>query len=220
MNLQRRDGISISAWIRSGIFALSAMTACSGTSQAVDLLEVKAETVSVAPGTVGAGLNVTVKNNGASAVNIGGFAFQLTVASTKITFTNITTATTPAYVFAGQSTFGPNIGISNTAQDWSASDIYAVASSGIALQPGQTLGLGYLVFDVAADASGSYKIVVEPFPATSLSNFTGDDIPIASIIDGQVNVVPEPSTILLSAIAGLAVCCAGKQRDRRRDSSV
>lgn len=218
MKPQRRASFSVFEWIRNCIVAAIAISASAGTSQAIDFqLEVKAGSVTVSPGQTGAGLNVVVKNNGVSAVDLGGFAFQVTVASTKITFTDITTATTPNYIFAGQSTFGPNIGISNNDQDWSASDIFATGGSGISLAPGETLGLGYLIFDVAADASGTYDIVIEPFPGTSLSDFGGDDVPIASIVNGLVTVaVPEPSSVLLGGCGMICLVAARKMRVRRQ----
>lgn len=206
MKPRRRTSFPIFEWVRNGLITVLAISAHARISQAVDLIEVKAESVSVTPGQTGAGLNVVVKNNGATAVDLGAFAFQVTVASTKITFIDITSATTPAYIFAGQSTFGPNIGISNNAQYWSASDFYAIGGSGISRAAGQTLGLGCLVFDVAGDASGTYDIVIEPFPGTSLSDFGDDDVPIASIVNGLVTVaVPEPSTFLLG---GCGMICA------------
>lgn len=159
-------------------------------------------------GSSGNWFDVTLKNDGASAVDLDGFSFALDAGSPDVTFTGVTTATADSYVFDGFSAYGPNIELW-AGGDVSAADAYDPAGGSISLAAGGTVGLGRVFFDLDAGASGTYAVKLRAFPDTSLS-LGIDDVAINTLVDGTITVgeaVPEPSAIvmgLLAAGAGLA----------------
>lgn len=157
------------------------------------------------------GLEVTLTNTGASAVQISAFAFGFSVVSPNITFRDVTTATTTPYIFAGRSFFGPSIVEPGSlpGQVGVVSDLYDIPNSAITLVSGGAVGLGYLIFDAGA-LLGEFTVELTAPPVTSVSN---GEIPYA---DGElvrqggtitVRAVPEPGSLMLaiSGCAGLAL---------------
>jgi hypothetical protein len=182
-------------------------------------LIVAAGSTTVAPGSTGNTVDVTLMNTGPAAVTVGGFSFGLSTGSAGISFTqaNISTAAAP-YVFAGHSAFGPIISTSIGAS-LGASDLYDIAGMGVTVGAGQTVGLGHVLFDVAPGTpGGAVTLTVLPFPTTSLSDPAGNNIPITSLANGTITVtglptaVPEPTALLL---AGLGWPAAWLLRRRR-----
>lgn len=178
------------------------------------------------PLTVNAGssamLEVLLKNDGTSDVNIGGFSFALTTTDSDVTFESADTNTSlAAYIFSTDSLFGPNINTSSPGQQIEASDL--ASDSGITLSMGQTVSLGEVIFDVSASAApGSFGIVFNPFPSTSLSDIAGANIDIHSFSNASVTVnpsmaTPEPGSALLLA-TGLA-CLVPMYRKRQRKAN-
>jgi len=177
-----------------------------------------AGTATVNAGSTGDTLDFTLFNSGASAITLGGFSLEISVADTHVSFTSATTATSLPYVFAGDSLFGPLISTSGPGQTLDASDFCLVCADTIAA--GATVGLAHIFFDVAAGASsGPLTVSVTAFPFTSLSDPLGNDI-AATLQDGTITItggaaVPEPSTLALFALPALFLA---RRRFRRGDA--
>jgi hypothetical protein len=174
--------------------------------------------VTVQPATATAGstndtLQVTLTNTGNSAVTVGGFAFEI-VAGSGVTFTSVDTSTTPAYIFAGHSAFGPDI--SNPPPTLpgnmlAAEDNYfnsGGGTQGISLGAGMTVGLGDVHFNVSPTATGPITITLDGFPTTNFEDASGNDITQSvgtTVNNGTVTVtpaaVPEPSSLAMTALA-------------------
>jgi hypothetical protein len=173
-----------------------------------DSLEISIESpINVNAGTSGNGFDVLLTNLSGPAVSLAGLTFEISVPSTDIQLSEVNTATLlDPYIFSGNSLFGPNITVSNTGQDLSASDLYSVIGSGITLGAGATVGLGHILFDVSATAhSETVPVTFTAFPATSLSDDLSNNVPINTLTNGQIDIigtVPEPSYLLLLLTAG------------------
>jgi len=208
----KRSLLSKPSFLLTRLLALTALAFLS-FSRADAQIIVSVESVAANAGDTGGGLDVTLTNSTAGAVQIGGFSFELATNSTDITFTGVTTATTTApYIFDGLGLFGPNIGTSSPGQTMDASDIFSIPSSGTTVGAGVTVGLGHVVFDVSGSASGPYPVVLAGFPNTSLSDFDGNVVEIGSLRAGFIRVTgattPEPGTLALlvgTAIPGAAL---------------
>ena len=213
--MTRRNVRPASSAIRcAALLASVAALFLSGSARA-DLV-IMADNVTATAGDTGIGLDVTLTNTGPGSIDIGGFSFELTVGSTDIKFTDVTTGTTTSpYIFGTLGLNGPDIGLLVTNQDIMASDVYSVIGAGTTLASGETYGLGHLLFDVSNSASGVYDIVITPFPATSLSDFNFNDVPITTLVNGSVSVrgVPEPASL---GLVGMGVFVAGAVARRRR----
>jgi len=157
-----------------------------------------AQSVSANAGSTGNSFEVFLSNTGATAVDISGFSFEISTATSNINFTEATTST--ADIFAGNSLFGPVISTS-TGQTLDASDVVATPNTSTVLGSGATLGLGEVFFDVApGTVTGPYAVSFGAFPSTSLSDALGNNLTF-STVSGSINVngpaVPEPSSLLL-----------------------
>jgi hypothetical protein len=203
------------------LMPLAAVAALLTSGSASADLIVSAQVVSAPVGSTGNTLEVDLANTGGAAVNLAGFSFGLSVTDADISFTNVDINTTLlAYIFAGHSLFGPDISTTPppSGQVVIASDNYDVANSGIVLASGATVGLGRVLFDVSSSASPTTALVtVTSFPTTSLSDFQGNDVRITTFQNGSITIspVPEPSTLYLTALGGVALL--GIARRRRRD---
>jgi len=150
-------------------------------------------------------LEVTLTNTGPATLSLAGFSFEIEVTDPHVTFTSATTETGAAYVFAGNSMFGPTISNSAPGQTLDASDLWGGAG-GAAVAAGATVGLGDVFFDVSAGAlSGPMTVMLSPSPATSLSDALGDPIGIDTLTNGSITIspVPEPSALTFTLL-GLA----------------
>jgi hypothetical protein len=168
-----------------------------------DLMEISIQSpISVSTGTSGNGFDVVLKNLSGPAASIAAFTFEISIASTDLTFTGANTSTLlDPYIFNGNSLFGPDITVANTGQDLSASDIFSIPASGIMLGTGGSVGLGHISFDVSSTApTETLAVALLAFPATSLSDELANNVPISALIGGQIQVtaaVPEPSSLLM-----------------------
>jgi hypothetical protein len=203
------------------LLVAAAATALFACRPAPAALIITAQSVTASPGATGATFDVTLTNNGPSAVQIQGFSFGLSSNSPDITFTAaFVTTTTAPYIFAGNSAFGPEID-TTTGPTLAASDLYGT-DAGVSVGAGATVGLGQVFFDVAANAPPeSITLAFAAFPATSL-NGPGpdfDNIAVDSLVPGTVTVsVPEPGSLTLLGI-GLG-CVAGCGWLRRRRAAA
>lgn len=158
----------------------------------------------VAAGSSGNTFDVLLSNTSGASVSIGGFFFEVTSSSSDVTFTDATTATTDPYVFGTDSLFGPDIiGPGSTATDLNASDL-DLSLDGFSLNPGVTVGLGHVLFNVSSGAATrTVAFSFAGFPGTSLADALGDNISIATLDGGQFQITgamtatPEPSSLLL-----------------------
>ena len=163
---------------------------------------VNVQSVIALAGSTGNSLEVYLTNTGAP-VTIDGFAFGLSVPSTDINFTSVTTSTSvDAYIFAGNSLFGPEIDSPPASgQSVSASDLWGGAGDGFTVGSGATVGLGEVFFDVAAGASGGPLSLSFIGAETSLSDINGASIAISTenpaTITVPVSAVPEPWSVTL-----------------------
>ena len=191
-----------------------------------DLIIVAESAVANAPSSNN-NLEVILQNTGPGSVTIGGFSFGVSVTGTGINFTqaDINTTTAP-YIFNGNSLFGPIISTS-TGPSLTASDADA-DPAGATLAAGSTVGLGRLFFDVSPSAApGLHTVAIAPFPTTSLSDPSANDVPVTSLVDGQILVistlvVPEPaafwSAVMALAVGGCAWARARRRKVRSRQS--
>jgi hypothetical protein len=197
----------ISARIRLGLAALAAISLfmlAAQPSQA-DLI-FSAENSFVEPGTsTGNALDVTLTNTGATAVDIAGFAFQVTASSSSISFTQVTSATAAPYIFANNSFWGPDITIYGDpvvpGATISAGDNVLVPDSFMSLASGDTVGLGHVLFDVTSPLPGDTTISVVFTGgidiANNLSDASGAPIQVSDLISGSITT-PAPSTFVVS----------------------
>lgn len=158
----------------------------------------------VAAGSSGNSFDVLLSNTSGASVSIGGFFFDVSSSSSDVTFTDATTATTDPYIFGTDSLFGPDIiGSGSTATDLNASDL-DLAPDGFSLDPGVTVGLGHVFFNVSSGAATqTVALSLADFPGTSLADALGDNVSIATLNGGQLQITgattttPEPSSLLL-----------------------
>jgi hypothetical protein len=195
-----------------------------GTPARADGLTVSLSPLSdVTAGSTGNSFDVLLTNSSGSAVSIEAFFFEVQSSSSDVTFTDATTATGTPYIFGADSLFGPDIiGPGSTATDLNASDLDLLGS--IALDPGTTVALGHVLFDVSATAlTQDVSFDLAGFPGTSLADDSGNDVPIQNFvggkfgIEGAVSSVPEPSTLML-LIVGLFGAGFLRWRNRLRQS--
>jgi len=177
----------------------------SGPARGGNLI-VSVESVTANAGSTGDALDITLTNTGTSAVTVGGFSFEVSVATTNVTFTEANISTTVApYIFQGSSLFGPVISTS-TGQSLMASDLFVTIGSGASLGAGTEVGLGHLLFNVSAIAHSGPVMVSLVAPTTTLSDPSGGNIVIDNLNNGTItvesSVIPEPST-LVSAITAI-----------------
>jgi hypothetical protein len=161
------------------------------------------QSVNADAGSSGNALDVELTNSGPDALAVGGFSFGIVTANPNISFTDAGTLTTAAYVFAGNSIFGPDLTGLTSGQSLIASDAFNIPLSGISLSSGNTVGLGHILFDVSPlAAAGTFPVNLEVFPMTSLSDPSGNTVNIDSLLSGQITIsgaeaVPEPSSLVL-----------------------
>lgn len=158
-----------------------------------------AQSTSALPGDMGDTFEVDITNKGSSAVQIGGFVFEITTTNPDVMFTDVTDATTAfTCIFNGNSLFGPDLALSSPGQTFDAAD----ASSYTSLDAGATLELGLVFFDVSPDANVPETVTVSfNLNNSSLSDGDGNPIPIDGSRSGSIDVVPEPSGMVGLALA-------------------
>ena len=184
-------------------------------------MQITVGSVSANPGSVGNAVDVTLTNDSGSAISIAGFAFQITAGSTDIRFTDVNYDTTDPYVFAGNSLLGPDIILSGSGSATvSASDLYT-GTGGATVFAGATVGLGHVLFDVVDNPNSPITVTISDYPDTSLTGSDGGNIPFTTKggtinIGGNVNIVPEPSSMLLFSGSAVMLGLSYAWRRRRR----
>jgi hypothetical protein len=184
-------------------------------------LELRIQSVAANANSTGNAFDVTLLNNNSSSVTLSAFSFGLIVASTDITFQDVTTATSLApYVFAGNSLFGPIITVAGAGtQAVSAEDLYAAPGGFATLAANAEVGLGHVFFDVKPGASGTYTVSfvssLTGLTNGSLQPITGFTTSTGTIRIASTAVVPEPATVVSAGI-GLALLGVSRLIGRRR----
>jgi len=197
---------------------LTVLTTLSLPARADILLSLESP-ITAQPNTTGDAFDVLLTNTGPSVANIASFSFGITTSDTDITFTDANTLTVAnSYIFAGDSfdvINGFGLATASGAQTLEASD---ASNSGLGanLASGATVGIGHVLFDVAAGAKlGSAPLTFEVFPTTSLSDSNGANVGFTAT-PGTINVattaVPEPSTIGLLFCALTACAFVARRR--------
>jgi len=209
-----------SRYLRLGFVLAAGVAACllGPTTARADLI-ISVQSVTAAAGSSANGIDVELSNLGPSAVTIGGFSFGISIANLDISFTGANTSTAAAYVFGTDSLFGPILTGPTSGQSLATSDLFSIPFSGITLDTGTTVGLGHVLFDVSPNAaSGSFPVDLALFPTTSLSDESGNDVPIDTLSSGRITItaqaVPEPSSLsmLLSSVGLVAVMVGWRRR--------
>jgi len=205
------------------LMAATVMCSLTATPTHADGLIVSLAPLSdVAAGSTGNSFDVLLTNTSGSAVSIEAFFFEVLSSSSDVTFTDATTASGAPYIFGADSLFGPDIiGLGSTATDLNASDLDLLGST--ALEAGATVGLGHVLFNVSPTApTEDVSFNLAGFPGTSLADDLGNDIPIQSLIGGQLGIngaattVPEPSSLALLATGLGFFACLGFRRTVRQ----
>ena len=213
---------------RSGLAALAAVSLVllSAQTTRADLV-FSADTAYVPPGASTANvMEVTLTNTGSSAVDIAGFAFQLTASSSNISFTQVTDATVTPYIFAGNSYWGPDITIYGDPNvpgpAISGGDNVLNANTFTSVAAGATVGLGEVFFDVTPGLSVGSVVAVQFTgginSADNLSDASANPVNVDLMKDGSVAVVPAPSTFIVSA--GILFLAGLRKVARRRGKAT
>jgi len=178
------------------------------------------------PGSSSNGLDVTLTNTGTTSADdalIAGFSFEINAASSNITFSGVSTSTSSVpYIFAGNSLYGPDIslGIGAGGQSISAGDNYAPAHADITLPHGQTIGLGFVSFELSPTTPlTSIDVSFTAYPKTGVNDSAGFQYTFILPGNAQIDVtstVPEPSTIVTLGIGVLGLIVAKKYMVRQR----
>ncbi|MDB5350576.1 MAG: hypothetical protein JWN86_1823 [Planctomycetota bacterium] len=185
------------------------MTLLSGPAAHAGLVFTVNDVTAAAGSTGNTTLEVSLTNDSTTDATpeIAAFQFRLMVSGASgVTFTDadILTANNP-YIF-GTNTSAPPLSFDtfpNTT--FTASDIYTILNSGVALDPLQTVGLGRVTFDVAPSAGGLVVVTIVPNFTDSVLDPDGNrlDLPY-TFVNGSINVtpvaVPEPSSLVLALV--------------------
>jgi hypothetical protein len=193
---------------------ICAIVAAASPARAGTILSIAPANVIAHLGDIGDSFDVDLTNTGASSLSVAGFQFEVTVASPNITLTNVDISTvSAAYVFAGNSLFGPNIAVSGPGQTIDAID-FTGDGSNATVGAGQTVGLGRVTFSVSNTATfGSFAVTFTGgSTANALSDAAGNNIVINTLTPGAIDVVPEPSSLALTIAGAAALAAAFRKR--------
>jgi hypothetical protein len=210
------------------VFLGAAAFALAGSPTARADLIVTVHSATADAGSVNNVLEVTLTNTGPAAATIGGFSFGvMTPPGAGVAFTEANISTTTPYLFAGHSLVVPVIHMT-TGPSLQAADVFDIVDSGATLAPGQTVGLGRLLFDVAPGAGpGEVPVLLQSFATTSLSTPLGVDLPINALNQGRITirssadtVIPEPTSLMLVALMSpVGALLVWRRRSRRAESA-
>jgi hypothetical protein len=186
------------------------------------VLSIQPSAPAVQAGQVGAALEILLTNTGAASITVAGFSFQIATTDADILFTDANASTVAAaYIFGGgDSFFGPDLAPGFVPADSLNALDLSFSGTGTVLNPGATVSLGRVLFDVANNASAGPFTMTFSGGATfnNLSDALGNNIAIDSLNDAQITTlvssVPEPGTPLL-LVGSMALLWFGRRFRRR-----
>lgn len=193
--------------LRRSLLTLLAILVSSSLALAQADLRIVVGSVTVPPASTGNTFEVSVTNAGnVASAPLAAFSFGLSVpGASGITFTNASINTVAnSYLFLGQSSTPPFSNDSFPNQMFTATDLYA-ATGGVAINPGQTFGLGLITFDVAIGATSPTTVTLLAFPSTSLSDDAANNVLFTGFNGAITLAVPEPGTWALMGIGAALI---------------
>jgi len=179
----------------------------------------------VTPGSIGNTIELTLTNTGPSSISIGAFNFAVaTPVLGGITFSDATVNTTSAsYIFSGSGDSFVIDSLGGFSVLLSGAGTNSVTGNDFRLTPGAatlvgsgvTVGLAQLLFDV--DVATPYGLQIAAIGITlaesNLADGNGNTINIDSFVNGDISVIPEPSSMALLC-AGLVGAVVARRRVR------
>jgi hypothetical protein len=176
-----------------------------GAKQArADLLMQVSDSTALVGGT--GSFEVSLTSTGGS-FDVAGFSFELSVlGASGVTFTGVDTSTViNPYIFGTFQSPPPFSFDTFPNTSFTASDVDFALPGFTTLNSGDTFALGRVTYQIAANATPGPATVsfLDLGVATSLSDVTGASIAFTTsngTIDIRPNGVPEPSTLLVTAI--------------------
>ena len=189
-------------------FFTLALLLCGVVPARAGTLNIVVTSTTTAPGTAGQ-FEINLVNNSASAVTVASFSVDALISDiTNVVFTSIDNATTAPYIFSITGSFGT--GFSGTLLPDEVMGNDTAASGGQVVNIGETWGLAHVRYlvDPNAPPGTVVPVMLQPFPATSLTDPAGGNISFNGV-DGTITVatpgVPEPASFTMLAMAGVAV---------------
>jgi hypothetical protein len=187
------------------IFGFAALMACLGVSPAHAQMVMQIQPSAAAPGGTGA-FDVDLSDVGGT-FQVGGFSVEVSVpGGSGVAFTGADTNTTLPYIFgtlqAPPFTFNT---FPNT--DTTVSDTDFTAPGYVTMTNGMVYALGHFTYSVAPSTpTGPVTVTLVP-AGSSLSDGNGDAISFSEV-NGTIAVapIPEPGTLILCGLAGVAGC--------------
>jgi hypothetical protein len=186
----------------------AALLLCGVVSARAGTLDIVITNTTTEPGTAGQ-FEIDLVNNSASAVTVASFSVDALLSSpTNVQFTAVDNATTAPYIFSITGSFGT--GFSGTLLPDEVMGNDTAASGGQVVNIGETWGLAHVRYVVVPNAplGTVVPVMLQAFPATSLSDPSGANIPFTGV-DGTITIgtpmVPEPASFTMLAMAGVAV---------------
>ena len=184
-------------------------------------LLISAPAVNAAAGSNGA-FDVTITNtngtNGTS-YDVAGDIVELTLTGPSgVNFTGVSIATADTYIYAVSATTIPGSVFSFSTFPGTMLETFDFDVSSVGfreIDPGQTFGLVHVTYSVAAGAApGTGSLMFGP--DTSLSDQFANNITDFTAPAGSFTVtsVPEPSSLILLAVGGVAVSLFWRARNR------
>jgi hypothetical protein len=185
-------------------------------------LSIQPVTGNVQQGQTGGSLDVLLANNTNAAVTVAGFSFELTTSNTGVSFTDVNTSTVFApYVFGGgDSFFGPDLTPGNPLSTTIDVVDLSLSGTGTVLDPGNSVSLGHVIFDVSGNAApGPFTVSFSGGAAfNNLSDPNADSILLDATADAQITIlgaaVPEPNALFMLLLGTAFVSTVGWLRQR------
>jgi len=181
-------------------------------------LIIEAPTITAAPGQSGS-FDILIYSTGGS-YQVAADTIELSLSGLAgVSLTDVSIATTTSYLFVdpGVTNGGGPFSLDafpNTA--FQAADSEFGSLGYVQIDPGVKFGIAHVSFLVDPGAAlGERGLILGA--GTSLSDINGDPIGFEAI-DGVVNVVPEPSTVVLVSVGMLCSLAYARKRGLRGDS--